>query len=91
MQNLFIVVMTKPGLSEGHDVHVSRYYEVSNRQTFICKGAAVQGNHLDHLCRLFPSKGRLTSYIYLHQITLIGNRRFSHRASWRWRHVPLAD
>ena len=44
MQNLFIVVMTEPGLGEGHDVHVSRYYEVSNRQTFIYNGAAVQDN-----------------------------------------------
>jgi len=75
MHNLFIVVVTKPGLGEGHDVHVSRYYGVSNRQTFICNGAAVQGNHLDHLCRLFSSKGRLTSYIYLHQITMIGSFR----------------
>jgi len=46
MQNLFIVVMTKSGLGDGHDVHVSRYYEVSNRQTFICNGSVVQGNHI---------------------------------------------
>ena len=46
MQNLFIVLMTEPGLGEGHDVHVSRYYEVSNRQTFICNGSVVQGNHI---------------------------------------------
>ena len=47
---------------------------------------------LDELCLLAPDYvGRLTSYIYLHQITLIDYRQFSHRESWCWRHVPLTD